>query len=264
MKTTLMRPGLLSLLALLTLAAAPRADAQTVAWGTSVSFNPIAFNSDGSLDNSVNQWSIGYFADGFVPDATNYLDWGVNYTPVSSLVPEEDPLAPGSGNLVNYPYHRSESGLWSVSVNTYDVGPAAGGKQIYMFAYNDLSLIGTPEGEALLYREDGLLLPSVPNQITFDIADNPRDPVDDNFTVIWGRVDRDTINAGGILRGGGIITALEDADSATGSGNGGFDELFSPYEAQFATWPIPEPSVALLGCIGWLLLLRRRRPGSSR
>ena len=37
---------------------------------------------------------------------------------------------------------------------------AAAGKQVYMFAWNDLGLIGTPQGEALLYREDGLFLPS--------------------------------------------------------------------------------------------------------
>lgn len=251
------------------LVASPLAQGQTVAWGSSVSFNPIAFNSDGTVDNQANLWMLGYFDDGFIPDATNYADWVANWNPVSSLTPEEDPLDPGSGTLVNYPEHHffddpdpDGFDFWSVSVNTYNVGPEAGGKQAYIFAYNDANLIGTPDGEALLFREDGLLLPTVPNQVTFDIANNPLDTADDDFTVIWGRVDRDTVNLGGIVRGGGIITALEgtvDGDSATGGASGDFITLFSTYEAQFATWPIPEPSTALLAALGLLAMFRRRR-----
>jgi hypothetical protein len=139
-------------------------------------------------------------------------------------------------------------------VNTADVGPTAAGRQIYTFAWNDLNLIGTPLGEALLYREDGLFLPSTPNQVTFDIADNQLDPADDNFTVIWGQVDRriDVIDADAVLRGGGLITAPLSDSSQPGV-------FQADWEAQFATWEIPEPSSALLALIGSLGLLRRRR-----
>jgi len=245
------------------LSMAGSASGQTVAWGTSVNFTPLSFNSDGVVDNDLNTWSIGYFANGFEPDATNYMDWASNYVGVSSLTPEEDPLAPGSGNLINYPVHRSEpSGIpvpglenfWSTSVNTFDVGVPAGGQQVYMFAYNDLSLIGSPEGEALLYRQDGLLLPTTPNQITFDVADNPLDTDDDNFTVIWGQVDRriDNLDAASVLRGGGEISSLLTDSSSTDAG-------FADWETQFATWPIPEPSTAALAVLGSMCLLRRRR-----
>jgi hypothetical protein len=50
------------------------ADGQTVAWGTSVNFSPLSFNSDGSVDNELNTWSIGWFNDGFEPNVDNYLE----------------------------------------------------------------------------------------------------------------------------------------------------------------------------------------------
>jgi len=235
-------------------ALAGAAHGQTVAWGTSASFNPVAFQPDGTVDNQNNLWTLGYFTSGFTPDQDNFLQWAANWDRVSSAVPEDDPLDPDPlAPLINDPTHKLYGGLlWAVSVNTYDVGVAAGGRQVYVFGYNDLNLIGTPQGQALLYREDGLLFPTIPNQITFDIANNPLDTNDDNFTVIWGRVDRDMVNLGGVLTGGGIISNPQ-ADSAE-------PQLFGTFEAQFATWPIPEPSVAILTCLGMLGLLRRRRP----
>lgn len=241
--------------------------AQTVAWGSSVSVNPLTFNSDGTVDNlaqnNQNLWTLGYFTDGFTPDQTNFLQWAANWNPVSA------PTADGTGN--NVPHHRlfpedlsdpedPFPATWSVSVNTANVSlppgsPDAFGKQAYIFAYNDLNLIGTPQGQALLFRQDGLLLPTIPNQITFDIADNQLDTGDDNFTVIWGRVDRNLRLAGGVgvLQGGGIISSIAtETVSAVGFGSA---------EAQFATWaPIPEPSSAILAICGVsFAVLRRRR-----
>lgn len=257
MKASFIKPILI-----LALASSPLAHSQTVAWGTSVNFTPLSFDSDGSVDNQSNLWTIGYFNNGFVPDTANFLDWAANWNPVSSPTPEADPLDP-SADLINFPFHRSvPSGFtgsevdefWSTSVNTFDVGEAAGGRQIYMFAYNDINLIGTPQGEALLYREDGLLLPTTPNQITFDVADNPLDTNDDNFTVIWGQVDRriDDLSPSSVLRGGGEISQLLTDSSSSQAG-------FADWETQFATWPIPEPSTTLLVVLSSLGLLRRRR-----
>ena len=216
--------------------------AQTVAWGTSASANPLAFNSDGAVDNATNIWNLGYFDDTYTPDATNWNSWAANWNTVATST------------------HQNWGGaFWAVSVNTYDVGSAAAGKQMYVFAYNDLSKIGTPEGEALIYRQDGLLFPGVADQETFDVANNPMDTDDDAFTVIWGRVDRemyaDANDNDGILRGGGIISSLIQDSNATP-----YDQGNGTFEVQFATWAvIPEPSAALLGGIGLLLLLRRRR-----
>lgn len=249
-KSTLPIAGFFACLAIL----AGTAHSQTVAWGTSASLFPVSFQPDGSVDNQTNLWTLGWFNDGFTPDETNYSQWIANWNPVSSPVPEDDPLdSDPNAPLVNDPTHKLyDDTFWAVSVNTYDVGSAAGGRQAYVFAYNDANLIGTPEGQALLYREDGLLLPTVPNQVTFDIANNPQDSNDDNFTVIWGRVDRDMVNLGGVLTGGGIIYDPQ-ADSAA-------DELFGTFEAQFATWaPIPEPSSGVLALLGVLGLLRRNR-----
>ncbi len=228
--------------------------AQTVAWGTSFSeAGPIAYNSNGSVDIAQNIWTLGYFTTGFVPNANNFTDWVGNWNRVSNLVVQENP--PGSGNFENDPRHVNfgdiTSPFWVVSMNTLDVGSDAAGRQAYIFAYNNLSLIGTPQGEALLFRQNGLLMPAAPSQITFDIANGP-EAADNDFTVIWGRVDRDMIQPGGVLQGGGVITNLIP-DSAAPEGLGTF-------EAQFATWPIPEPSSAFLViCGASVALLRRRR-----
>jgi hypothetical protein len=224
---------------------------QTVAWGTSASVNPLSFNSDGAVDNSSNTWTLGWFNVGYTPTDTNWDSWADNWNPVATSV------------------HQDWGGFWAVSVNTYDVGVDAAGKQMYVFAYNDLNKIGTPDGEVLIYRQDGLLFPSIPNQETFDIADNPLDAGDDAFTVIWGRVDRNMYadnlwpnNAaspvpenGGVLTGGGIFSVLmPDSVSVP------YDQGNGTFEAQFGTWAvIPEPSTALLGGLGMMLLLRRRR-----
>jgi len=229
--------------------------AQTVAWGSSANFNPISFTSNGSVDNLT--WQIGWFNNGYTPTFSNYATWASNWNGVSSLTPE--PEIGNPGNLVNFPYYKDFDGLWAVSVNTYDVGALAAGKQMYTFAFNDMSKIGTPLGEVLLYREDGLLFPTVPNQVTFDIADNPLDTNDDPFTVIWGQVDRQVYGAGGMLVGGGIYSDLK-LDSNTQPPNNGF----GTFESQSFTWPtpIPEPSVAILGCFGMMALLRRHRSRS--
>jgi hypothetical protein len=167
--------------------------------------------------------------------------------------------------------HQDWGGFWAVSVNTLDVGAAAAGRQMYVFAYNDLNKIGTSDGEALLYRQDGLLFPSTPNQVTFDIADNPKNTDDDAFTVIWGRVDRNMYHDslwptgtnysplpanGGVITGGGIFSVPVADSQATP-----YDQGNGTFEAQFGTWSaVPEPTGALLvGGLGLLLFMRRRR-----
>ena len=226
-----------------------RSQAQTADWGTSYSLvGPLSYDSTGAVDNQVMFWTLGWFNDGYIPDATNFDTWAANYNIVDTNshrnYPDPDPLDP----IPNY---------WVTSGHKDDVGLAAGGKQMYTFVFNDLNLIGTEQGEVLMYRQDGLLFPTIPNQVTFDIANNPTDNGlafnDDAFTVIWGQVDRSMFAVGGVLVGGGYISAPKpDTNEPEG---------FGTFEAQTATWtPIPEPSAAVLACLGSLVLLRRRRP----
>lgn len=218
------------------------ASAQTVAWGGSLSDTPLSYTSDGEVDNGgpgteTLIWTLGYFTGGFVPTATNYDQWVANYVATSETSS-----------------HRFEGGAWTTQHNTANVGAAAVGQQMYTFAYNSLAAIGTPAGEALLFRQIGLTFPDVPNQVTFDIEDNPSSTSDDNFEVVWGRVDRNMSAVGGVITGGGVFSSLvpdSDGTNPTGSGAGTF-------ETQSATF-VPEGSTVLLSLLGATVALRRRR-----
>jgi hypothetical protein len=220
-----------------------KVQAQTVDWGTSYSENPLSFLSDGTVDDQVLSWQLGWFADGFTPDQTNYLAWAVNWNPVDTNAHTffADPSLPSGG-------------LWSVAGHVDNVGVEAGGKQQYLFAYNSLGLLGTTSGEAFLARQDGLLFPQGPTANVFDIADFPLSSDDDLFTVIWGRVDREMYDVGGVSVGGGEFSSVVPDSTATPP-----DSLNGTFEVQSATWPIPEPSSALLlMLVGFKFMLRRR------
>jgi hypothetical protein len=221
-----------------------KVQSQTVDWGTSYSENPLSFLSDGTVDNQILTWQLGWFTDGFTPDQTNYMSWATNWNPVDT-------------NAHTFIVDNSfpSGGLWSVAGHVDDVGVEAGGKQQYMFAYNSLGLIGTTSGEAFLARQDGLFFPQGPTANVFDIADFPLSSNDDLFTVIWGRVDRNMYQPGGLVSGGGDISFVVPDSNATPA-----DSLNGTFEAQSATWPIPEPSSALLvSLVGLTFLLKRRR-----
>lgn len=202
--------------------------AQTVDWGTSTSLTPLTYLSGGATAGSGLTWTLGWFTNGFIPSAANYDQWVTNY------------------HQVDLDAELQQGGFYAVAGHIDDVGAAAANRQAYIFAYNDLGLIGLSGGEALLFRENGFLFPTVPNQGTFDIANNAADPADDSFDVIWGRVDRNRNALGGVVSGGGIVGSPLP-DTAT-----------RQWEAQTATWPVPEPSVVLIASLGNLLLLRRR------
>lgn len=243
------------------LSAAPHAYGQTVAWGGSVSVNPLSFDSKGNQDINTMVWELGWFNDGFIPDATNFNTWASNWNSVDV------------GAFLDY------GGLFAANEIVDNPGAAAVGKVMYTFVHNGGSadtsvwgpLMGTPDGEALLYTAGLTFLPVPAPTVSFNIADNPLDAADDDtFQVIWGRVDRNMyLDAlwggsntpaspappnGGVIQGGGIITNPIADSQATP-----YDDLNGLFENQTATWPIPEPSAALLGAIGTLLLLRRRR-----
>lgn len=239
---------------------ASQAHGQTVAWGGSVSVNPLSFDSKGNPDIGVMVWELGWFNDGYTPDATNYATWATNWNSVDV------------GAFLDY------GGLFAA--NEIVDNPGAVGKVMYTFVHNGGSadtsvwgpLMGTPDGEALLYTLGMTFLSTPAPTQSFNIANNPLDASDDdNFQVIWGRVDRNMYldslwggantpaspapPNGGVIQGGGIITSLIPDSQASP-----YDLLNGTFENQTATWElIPEPSAALLGAIGAVLLLRRRR-----
>jgi hypothetical protein len=224
--------------------------AQTVAWGTSVSIN-----TDGSgtlrLSNGTQMptnltWAIGYFGDvtpgvPYVPTASNYSTWNLNWISIATGTP-----FPVTTNPVNTDQN--------VSVNTTNVGTAAAGKLGYMWAYSDINAMGVPGTEAFLATETDWIFPSIPNSTVWDIADNLLSSADNNMNVIWGRVDRVADAAGGLLQGGGTFSSLlPDSNSPN------FDAV--TFEVQSATWPalpVPEPSSTLLAALSGILLLGRR------
>lgn len=223
---------------LLVLLSMGTARSQTVDWGTSYSENPLAFLSNGSVDNHTLTWQLGWFTDGFIPDQINYSLWEANWNSVATA------------------YHDEAGGLWSVSGHVDNVGLAAGGKQEYIFAFNDMGLLGTDAGQAFLARQDGTFFPTGANANIFDIADFAGDPGDDSITVIWGRIDRDMYAAGGIVTGGGEFSSLVADSNAQPP-----DSLNGTFEVQAGSWAVvPEPStVLLIGVTGFMTLLRRRR-----
>ncbi|MGL5018516.1 MAG: hypothetical protein ACRDBP_10300 [Luteolibacter sp.] len=250
--------------ALLSSLATTKLVAQTVAWGGSASFNPLSFDSKGNQDINAHIWELGWFDDGFTPTGENATSWATNWNSVDV------------GAFLEYA-SPGEPSLFAA--NEIVDNPGAVGKVMYTFVHNGASsdpavwgpLMGTPDGEALIYTRGLTFLPVPAPTVSFNIADNPLDVSDDNdFTVVWGRVDRNMyldslwggVNPpaspapanGGVIRGGGIITNLIPDSQATP-----FDQLNGLFENQTATWLIPEPSIAMLGGLGTLLLLRRRR-----
>lgn len=206
-----------------TLGVVPAAQAQSVLWGTTPTNPSSLLLSNGSSQPLDFTWQLGWFDDGFTPSASNYLDWS------------------DSWNAVDTENLTLDSGFTYIDGNANPLPASSYGKQAYVFAFNDIGLIGAAGGEALLYRRDGLTFPSDPFGLPPNLLiENVAGTQDDNFTVIWGRVDRDLSSGAGVITGGGIFT---------GTGN---------FEAQTAAF-VPEPTSALLGLLGSALALVRRR-----
>lgn len=240
-----------------------RVEAQTVAWGGSASNSPLSYDSHGNVDVGLLTWELGWFADGYIPESSNAESWADNWNSV----------AIGS--------YQDFGGIYAANFVVTDplaIDPSAEGKTIFTFVHNGGAdknvwgkLMGTADGEALIYTESlSYLAAPAPTQ-TSDIADNPLDSSDDVLTVIWGRVDRNMYADadwggentptgpapanGGVITGGGVISN-PIADSQVTP----YDNLNGIFENQTATWvEAPEPSSAILGALGMLLLFRRCR-----
>lgn len=227
-----MKPNTLVITALAAALSSTALHAQTTAWGSSIVPNPVGYFSNGTAISEAVPVQLGWFADGFLPTAANITDWAAHWIPVDT------------GKQEDFGGYYGVSDEYS---SPTEFAPEMG-KQAYIFAYNDLAILGQPGTEALLIRENGLKFPALLLQDTFDIADNLLNAKDDDFTVIFGRVDRNMYSLGGVIQGGGEFSNLLP------------DATNEQWEFQLGgIYAIPEPSAAMLGVIGALALLRRRR-----
>lgn len=195
-------------------------EAQTLGWGTSASSTPLGHFSNGSPTGTALTWNVGYFANNFVPTFSNHAQWVANFVIVDT-----------AQETFSAPFYAVDGFKENTGVAPDGITPTnAAGQQIWIFAYNDTSKIGTPQGEALLFRQNGLAFPSAPNIESVDIADSLLDAGDDAFTIIWGHLERRRGTAGGQIAGGGVYSSQLT------------DTINEAWEAQTATWPSPPAS----------------------
>lgn len=202
-----------SIRTLILMALAPlSASGQSVGWGTHLSAHPLTFDSRGVANQNVLTWELGWFSDGFTPTSANFVQWSAHWHNVDTSV------------------YQNSGSLWGVSGYIEDVGTAAAGKLMYMFAHNGMDKIGTTAGEVLLLRQNDLRFPAVFGFVgAFDIDDATGDSSDDAFTVIWGRVDRKIHAVGGVLAGAGAIPKLMPDNTSGDVGT---------FEVQSASWAL--------------------------
>jgi hypothetical protein len=195
-------------------------EAQTLGWGTSASSMPLGYFSNGSPTGTALIWNVGYFANNFVPTFSNHSQWVANFVIVDT-----------AREMFSDPFYAVDGFKVDTGVAPDGITPTnAAGQQIWIFAYNDITKIGTPQGEALLFRQNGLAFPSAPNIESVDIADNLLDAGDDAFTIVWGHLERRRGTTGGQIAGGGVYSSPL-TDTTTES-----------WEAQTATWPSSPPT----------------------
>lgn len=215
-------------------------DAQSLGWGTSASSVPLGYFNNGSPTGTALTWNIGYFANSFVPTFSNHAQWAENFVIVDT-----------AQEIFYDPSYQVDGFTDDISLAPDGVTPTgAAGKEIWIFAYNNVSMIGTPQGEALLFRQNGLSFPSSvldPTE-TFDIADNPADPGDDLFTVIWGQLERKRESTGGQIAGGGTYSnQFSDTSSGAWEAQTGTWPSTAPTPYQLASWAIGDPNKRATG-----------------
>ncbi len=270
--------------------------AQNVGWGTGSSFDEdryMSYTSSGAADTGQITWDLGYFANAFVPTQTNWTDWAANWVAVDTTtngIQGTNQWGVTSNFSVLGEIQDDVAGSFAVrggsatGISSGDFITAAG-ETIWVFAYNDLSMLGSEDGEALLYSYNEIY-PSDVETTQNDIATTNGYDID----VVWGQIDREYAAEGGVLWGGDDYVFADGdydynydgiADSVMGpdgeyyvpggyfsnrledsqpTGTAAFTAADGTFEAQLGTWAIPEPSSSLLfGLGGVTLLLRRRR-----
>jgi hypothetical protein len=202
--------------------------ADTITWGSE--FLSVNLQSDGTtpVDSSFTI-QLGKFQDGFTPDGNNVDLWAANWDVFDELLPGE---------------HNPAVGYYTSAEKLLDNSTFHAGDQAYVWMYNSNTAV--PGSEWLLYTNDASdgsalddwLFPAVPGS-------------QQNLTQNW-RVS----NASHVLFGGLDPKRGDAEDPRYGMGIG--TDPDREFNVQTRTF-VPEPSTALLGAAGLLLLARRRR-----
>lgn len=208
------------------------AGAQTINWVSTASTAPLGtkhFLSDGTAMPSGFTFQLGYFDAGF--NAADANTWAGNWHAL-------DTTAYNGSTTSNFPF----LGFNFQKASTVTSATASfTGKQGYIWGFNNLSLMGQPGGEAIIFTNPVWSFP------------DPNNPIADNWSVslsssvLFGSVDKNVATAGGVLTGAGDISAPKAANT---------------FHVQTATWgaaPVPEPSTIATLALGGLVALRRRR-----
>lgn len=202
------------------------ASAQTINWGTTASSSIAGnkhFYSDGTGFDASLLARIGYF--------DNTFNVGDSSTWVSSFHEVGSDAFSLPSPILGYNFNQ----------NTTQADAAANSKQAYVFVYNDSSLLGTPDGEALIYTNPSWILPTAGGVGFTDMYASAASQV------LFGQLDTNGSTAGGLLTGSGVFATQQAADT---------------FHVQTGSWnaaAVPEPSASLLGLSLGLLALRRRR-----
>ena len=215
---------------------------QNIVWGTSNSYNSssyISYTSSGIPDKGEIKWNLGFFSNSFTPTQQNSSEWADYWVAVDETFNINSGLKHWGLSANFSVMGETESGKLGSSaiyggsktgVSSGDLINAADNK-IWIFCYNDLAKIGTAEGEALLYSYN-TNYPNSRTTVTTDLnIANEHD-----LEVIWGRIDRDYLNLGGIQQGGGQFSYLIPEGEGVINGS---EITGATFEAQLGSWGTP-------------------------
>jgi len=216
--------------------------AQNVNWGTGHSYSEtsyLSYTSDGEPDTGNITWTLGFFTNSFTPTEENVSEWASYWVTLdeTSNANTSDKQWGVSANFSVLGVISSEnsnilgsyalSGGSNTGISSGDFVTASG-ETIWVFAYNDLTQIGTSEGEALLYSYN-TTYPYSRSTVGADLSTTNNMEID----VVWGRIDRDYLNIGGFQKGGGYFShpipeGVGQIDGAEITG--------ATFEAQLGSW----------------------------
>lgn len=219
------------LLTLLLCLGAVRAQASTIAWGSSIGDQ--LFTSTGAPLDSSFAFELGTFTTGFTPTELNKTDWAANWK-VFDRAQVGDGWDPGIPNLtseVQFNADGTSNSAYASSSTTFSAG-----EQAYIWAFNDKSGLEGSEWALITGSSSGGA-----SDTTWKL---PVPGGDQATPALQWRLD----NASAIVLGG-----LNDT-----RGPGDFTSEPPAYELQ--TSAIPEPGSGLLiATTGLLVSFKRRR-----
>lgn len=222
----------------------------TIDWGSNIfplgsvidsNGNPITLG-DGTFTDGGYSIELGAFDSGFVPTGANTSSWVGNWRVFDAIVDGDEDAADflASGDPTRFAGRdilTSDNNSLSGDAAVDPGFEFAQGMQAYVFIRN--SNATAPGSEWLLYTRDSGGTDNWEYPFVSAESHNPADDLDwrvqDADNVVWGGINQGTTEGGG-------VHSFKGKD----------------YLVQTFTF-VPEPTTALLACLGSLFLLRRQR-----